>query len=95
MTEEQERTTYEWCPAARGKALDMNTWHSAIEPRLAAKGIRVDDVCLVADGKLVRNTVLSDDDIDSHTAFHNWYGNGQTAEDACYAALLAYLGVRE
>jgi hypothetical protein len=91
MTEEQKRAIYEWCPELQGKPLDMNTWHGPVEARLAAKGIRVDVVCLSVDGKPLRNAVLSDEDIDSHTAFHNWYGNGATAEAASYAALLQYI----
>lgn len=43
-----------------------------------------------------REEVKHDENFDSPTAFQRWYGEGATAEDACYAALLEYIkGVRE
>ncbi len=71
--------------------LDMSTWHRDVEKMLAKEGIRVDVVCLSESGKPLHQTTLTDEDIDSPTAFQRWYGEGATVEDACYAALLGYI----
>jgi hypothetical protein len=83
--------THRWrvCPP-----LDMNTWHDDVEPKLLATDVSGIELCsfnVAADFKgHVQPCKVG---LMANGWAHFWQGHGATIEDACYAALLQYLGV--